>query len=288
MASNEDIENFIAKCQKCQINRPNEPQTTNQNSWPEAKLAFRRVHIDLAGPVFGKTFLLMVDAYSRYPFVVEMKSITSAFIVNALRDIFSMFGPLSCLVSDNGPQFISFEFETFLRNNGINHIKSPPYHPQSNGHCERFVRTFKTGISKVIDNDNLRTVILEFLNEYRASPHPSLDRDSPSYLFLGRQIKSKIDILRYVPKDNLKTVNEKIKDKSTHKRKIFLIRDLVWAINNTGEEKWSPGTVVEDKGEYIHRIEMKDGSYKISHIYQLRSRRNYQLRSRSANPVEID
>ena len=115
-----------------------------------------------------------------------------------------------------------------------------------------------------------------------------MDGDSPSYLFLGRQIKSKIDILRYVPKEILKIESEKIKDKSTRKRKIFLTGDLVWARNYTGEEKWSPGTVVEDKGEYIYRIEMEDGSFKISHIDQLRNRRNYQLRSRSTSPVEID
>lgn len=46
------------------------------------------------------------------------------------------------LVSDNGPQFISEEFGLFLKQNGVKHIKSSPYHPASNGQAERFVRTF--------------------------------------------------------------------------------------------------------------------------------------------------
>ncbi|CAK5104917.1 unnamed protein product [Meloidogyne enterolobii] len=287
-AINEDIENFIAECEKCQINRPNEPQTASQNNWPEAKLAFERVHIDLAGPVFGKTFLLIVDAYSRYPFVVQMKSTTSAYIITALREIFSMFGPPSVLVSDNGPQFISLEFETFLRTNGVNHIKSPPYHPQSNGLCERFVRTFKSSILKVIENNNLHMVIADFLNEYRASPHPKLDGESPSSLFLGRQIRSKIDILRYIPKENLKLEGGEVKERNTRRIKEFSIGDKVWARDHSSHKKWSPGVILEERGEYIYKVEMESGAFKIAHIDQLRSRGNYKLRSRSNSPVEKD
>ena len=169
--------------------------------------------------VYGTQLIIHTD--HRDPFVFEIKNTKSALIINALHDMFSMFGPPSCLVSDNGPQFVSFEFETFLRENGVNHIKSPPYHPQSNGLCERFVRTFKTSISKVIDNNTLRIVISEFLNEYRASPHPSLDEDSLSYLFLGRQIRPKIDILKYAPKENLKLESGEIKEKVTAKEKYF-------------------------------------------------------------------
>uniref|UniRef100_A0A1I8BC51 RNA-directed DNA polymerase n=1 Tax=Meloidogyne hapla TaxID=6305 RepID=A0A1I8BC51_MELHA len=283
---NIDIENFISECQKCQSNMPNEPQTSHHNNWPEAKIGFERIHIDLAGPVFGKTFLLIVDAYSRYPFVAEMKSTTSSYVINALREIFSFFGPPSCLVSDNGPQFISFEFETFLKENGVNHIKSPPYHPQSNGLCERFVRTFKTSISKVIDSNNLQRIILEFLNEYRASPHPSLDGDSPSYLFLGRQIKSKIDILKFAPKENFKHESgETVDERVTRKRKLFSVGDLVWARNYNTQTKWAAGTVVQEKGEYLYGIEMENGAFKISHIDQLRSRGSYKLRSRSQREI---
>jgi len=35
-----------------------------------------------------------------------------------------MFGPLTVLVSENGPQFISLESETLLKTNGVNHIQS--------------------------------------------------------------------------------------------------------------------------------------------------------------------
>ena len=42
--------------------------------------------------------------------------------------LFSSCGLPEQVVSDNGPQFVSAEFETFMTNNGIKHIRCAPYH----------------------------------------------------------------------------------------------------------------------------------------------------------------
>ena len=47
------------------------------------------------------------------------------------------------MVSDNGLQFVLAEFQTFVKKNGIKHIRCAPYHPSSNGLVERFIQTFK-------------------------------------------------------------------------------------------------------------------------------------------------
>jgi len=51
-------------------------------------------------------------------------------------------------VSDNGAQFVGRAFTKWLIQNGINHVKSSPYHPQGNGVVERLHRTLGAIISK--------------------------------------------------------------------------------------------------------------------------------------------
>ena len=46
-------------------------------------------------------------------------------------------------MSDNGPQFVSAEFEKFMKENGVKHFRSAPYHPSTNGLAERFVQSLK-------------------------------------------------------------------------------------------------------------------------------------------------
>ena len=51
------------------------------------------------------------------------------------------------IISDGGPQFRS-EFRNFAQEWGFQHIQSSPYHHQSNGEEERFVRTVKDTLPK--------------------------------------------------------------------------------------------------------------------------------------------
>ncbi len=77
--------------------------------------------------------LVVMDAHSKWPEVVIMKSTSADKTIEKLGEIFSRFGPPVQFVSDNGPQFISHEMATFLLENGVQHIKSSPYHPPTNG-----------------------------------------------------------------------------------------------------------------------------------------------------------
>ena len=51
------------------------------------------------------------------------------------------------LVSGIGSVFTSQEFTDFIKSNGIDHIKTAPYHPSSNGLAERAVQVLKKGLS---------------------------------------------------------------------------------------------------------------------------------------------
>ena len=85
-----------------------------------------------------------------------MKSTTSAATIEKLREMFAIHGLPATLVSDNGSNFTSSEFEEFMKKNGIRHVKVAPYCPASNGLAERAVRTFKEGFEKM-EKGSVRT-----------------------------------------------------------------------------------------------------------------------------------
>ena len=78
--------------------------------------------MDYAGPFLGKIFLIVVDAHSKWPEVLIMKSTTSQSMIETPHALFGHYGLPKQLVSNNGPQFISSEFVQFLCSNGVKHI----------------------------------------------------------------------------------------------------------------------------------------------------------------------
>ena len=47
------------------------------------------------------------------------------------------------IISDNGPQFIARDFKQFIRLCEMQHVRTSPYYPQSNGKIERWHQTLK-------------------------------------------------------------------------------------------------------------------------------------------------
>ena len=72
---------------------------------------------------------------------------TTSRTVSCIGEVISCFGMPQKIVSDNGPQFTSSE--SFCGQNGIQHKRSPPYYPASNGQVERMVRELKKLRSKL-------------------------------------------------------------------------------------------------------------------------------------------
>ena len=142
----------------------------NDPPWPTPNCAWERTHIDFVGPLEGLMFLIVVDAFSKWPEVVQMSSTTATGTIKELTRIFAQQEFPKVLVSDNGTQFTSQEFQSYCQQHGIQHIRSPPYYPQSNGQAERFVDTFKRTFKKLRGEGATSDVIQKFLWTYRSTP----------------------------------------------------------------------------------------------------------------------
>ena len=141
-AIDDDIEKLAKTCEAC-MSVNNAPPGSPLSPWLWPRKPWQRLHIDFAGPLFGKMYFILIDTHSKWPEIWEMSSTSTNKTIEVLRHIFSVFGLPEQVVSDNGHQFSSF-----LRSNGIKHFKSAPYHPFMNGAAERLVQTFKKALKK--------------------------------------------------------------------------------------------------------------------------------------------
>ena len=133
-----DPESLAKTCQLCQAVKQ-APPVAPLHPWVWPSKPWQRVHLDFAGPFQGSMFLVAVDAYSKWPEVRIMSTTTVSRTLDVLREWFAAHGIPEHLVTDNEPQFVAEEFETFTKRNVIKHVKSAPYHPASNGLAEHFV-----------------------------------------------------------------------------------------------------------------------------------------------------
>ena len=96
---------------------------------------------------------------------------------------------------DNGPQFSSEEYKTFLRRNRIKLTLVPPYHPASNGLAERHVRTFKGMYKAYDDKKSVQHRVADILFRYRNTPHSTTGK-TPAELFLKREPRTFLSLVK--------------------------------------------------------------------------------------------
>ena len=178
-------EKMIKDCQACVVNQP-------LNKYTPLQPTPLKGAVDLVGPVDVKFILTYIDYYSSYPEAYILKEITSREVIKALTDIFARFGFPEELVSDNGKQFISDEFEAFLKSCRIRHIRVSPYYARSNGKLERFHRYLNKNFRAVIsEGKSWQRELPKILMTYRASPH-QISGKSPSMLLFKHEISTKV------------------------------------------------------------------------------------------------
>ena len=86
-------------------------------------------------------------------FLKPIRKATSAIIVQYLEEsIFHIFGVPEYLHSDNGKQFVSELFSSFLKRYGVKHIKTAFYSPQANA-SERVNRSVLAKIRSYLETD---------------------------------------------------------------------------------------------------------------------------------------
>ena len=115
----------------------------NQPQQPHQHWHIDITYINICGTFYYLCTLL--DGYSRYIVHWEIRAaMTEADVETVLqraREKFPQAKPR--IISDNGPQFVARDFKHFIRLCGMQHVRTSPYYPQSNGKIERWHQTLK-------------------------------------------------------------------------------------------------------------------------------------------------
>ena len=135
-------------------------------------------HIDITYINISGTFYYLctiLDGYSRFIVHSEIRSAMKTSDVETVlqraREKFPHAKPR--VISDNGPQFVSRDFKHFVRLCGMQHVRTSPYYPQSNGKIERWHQTLKRECIRpgsplsLADAERIAAVFVDQYNHHR-------------------------------------------------------------------------------------------------------------------------
>ncbi|XP_064488368.1 uncharacterized protein K02A2.6-like [Ornithodoros turicata] len=213
-----DIEQLVRGCSKCQVDRRSPPRAPPP-LWTRPTEPWKTIHIDFAGPVDGRTYLLVVDAYTKLLEVMRMTSTTAAAVIEQL------------------------ETKRFFKANGVEHRTSAPYHPATNGQVKRMVAELK----RVLKRDSAGHVD-KCLARFMFKQHTTINATtgkSPAAMMFSRELPSPLSALK--PSDHRSSMGED-EEEAGSRYALFKPSMRVYIRNFTGGRQWIPGQLLDRMG----------------------------------------
>jgi transposase InsO family protein len=275
-----ECEAFVKKCHACQVvSPPNAPETPIPTAMPEGP--WQDLAIDFLGEMpTGEYILVLVDYYSRYVVAKVYKSASVKNVIEMLEETIDVFGLPFTLKSDNGPQFVSQEFEEYMKSNGIELLHSTPRWPQANGEVERQNATLlKAMRAACVENKDWRKEMRVFLRAYNTTPH-STTHVSPAELMFKRTLRTELPTFRQTEdnpemRDSVAKKQVQVQEQKAKRQASGIeVGDLVLLKQEKKSNKLSPtfhlqpGEIIEKKGTQVTVRMASGGEYKrnISHV----------------------
>ena len=170
------------------------PMLSPQQDWIAQYGPMECLAVDIIGPMttsgHASYILTIVDVYTRYGGAVPLLQQTTRHIALALaHKWFTVHGMPRAIISDNGAGFASDVMKKSMREMGIRMRYVLPYHPQSNGICEKLNGTVINMLSSYLQPPERQKYWSHYLSHdvfaYNTSTHMSTGY-SPYQLVFGR------------------------------------------------------------------------------------------------------
>eukprot|EP00833_Pecoramyces_ruminatium_P011250 jgi/Orpsp1_1/1185282/evm.model.c7180000093072.1 len=213
--------NLNNKCEICTHSKfKNKPFYPSKN---KTKSTFDIIHMDLIGPIpnsiyNNKYILTILDDYSRYGWVIPLKSKSDTFncFYNWFLQIKNNYNKtIKNIRTDNGTEFVNYHFKFLCKKYGINHQLIVPHNPQQNGMIERFNGTLISAAKSLLNDSKLSFSFWEdAINTanyiYNRLPHSGIENRIPFEVLLNANVNYDnikvfgCKVFFYVPKQNRK------------------------------------------------------------------------------------
>jgi transposase InsO family protein len=114
------------------------------------------------------------------PVFMTGRSVTADDVITALET--RLPPELKYIISDNGRQFIAEAFQKLCNSRDIVQVRITRHRPATNGIAERFVQRLKEMLTekKWINEEELKMILNEIIEEYNDAPHQGLNGLSPN------------------------------------------------------------------------------------------------------------
>ena len=153
-----EVEEFIKKCETCQLAKAKPPLKQPLQPLPICDKPNQRVHVDLVGPLRttnagNKYVMVITDAFTKYAEVAPIVNKEAETVAQTLfeRWIVRHSAPAT-LVTDQGREFCNKVLDELCSLWQIEKRKTGPYRPQSNSSAESFNRSLKKYLLAMLDN----------------------------------------------------------------------------------------------------------------------------------------
>ena len=173
------VREYLATCPHCRTLTP--PRQKNpKGQMPVPPTAFHTWGIDLVGPFQrdrrGRRYLLTaIDHLTGWAEAIPIPSKKALTVQEAFMDhIVARYGIPTTIITDNGGEFVNKPFRKWTQEFGIEHRRTSPYNPRSNGMAEKFNGNIQKILLKLTGGDEKKwsKYLSQALYGYRISQGP--------------------------------------------------------------------------------------------------------------------
>lgn len=183
-----DIIDFVGKCTVCN-EYAIEQQKESMMSHELPTRPWQIVSADLF-QLNGKDFLLIADHHSDFWEIDFLPDLSADTTIKRCKAQFARHGLPDRVISDNGPQFSSYQFKRFAAEWEFEHITSSPHYPKANGKAEAAVKIAKNLCKKAHrEGEDAWKAILQWRN----TPTEGMN-SSPAQRLMSRRLKTALPV----------------------------------------------------------------------------------------------